>query len=567
MKAIHILKRCSAVILSLALLTACEKDGDKIYLSGLEKSDFMVSETHVVLSKETSANMVLSVAWSSSTLVVSNPTMSAPNVFTAYIQLSTQKDFSSNTIEAQGENESKAYTGAELNTIAKNLGLEPDVATPVYFRLRGSVGNNIEPVYSEVKTVSITSYFIDMTVGNILNNKKEATGITLASPKANGIYTGFIGAISWFNFYFEEGDGLLWGNDAITGTPFVISSEASHWNLWYPAPGGCYYTEINTVAKNWSAVYLPVLSVSGNITGDMTFDRPNNRWYYVFDAPAAGTTTIQLSGQGDQYNKETGDGAPAADKVTIAFTQNGENLDLASTAGNITVNIPATGQSTLIVDLSNPKAWTCKVVNGAEEPDTTIEEVFLIGIDDVITEGWNFDNKLKLYNEDDRKYAGVVNVNSKWGYQIAIKDGNWDDVYMQVSGDAYSGTLAFQEGDNIAKPTPGLYFFDVSLKDLTFELTAVGSEIYLSGLDDDWNLDKKLTATGTPGVYSGSITFAGASPWGFQIVLTESWSVTYGGAEGKLILGDKNNIKDDATLTPGTYTMTVDLVNGTYNIQ
>ncbi|MDL2211236.1 DUF5114 domain-containing protein, partial [Bacteroides sp. OttesenSCG-928-M17] len=239
----------------------------------------------------------------------------------------------------------------------------------------------------------------------------------------------------------------------------------------YPEPHGCYYTEVNTVRKNWSATYLPALSVSGDIAGEMTFDRPNNRWYYVFNAALAGTATIQISGQGDLYNIETGDGAPASDKVSIAFVQDGDNLALAGTAGNITTNIPEAGECTLIVDLSNPKAWTCQVVSGSAEPEKVIEELFLMGIDDGITGGWNFDNKLKLYNEDSKVYNGVINVSSLWGYNIGIEKDNWGDIYKQTEGDAYAGTLAFKEGNNVAAPDPGLYFFNVSLSELTFALT------------------------------------------------------------------------------------------------
>lgn len=554
-------------LLSLALFAACEKDGEKIYLSGLEAGDFMVSETSVTLSKETSAGIVLSVAWSKCTPVISNPNMGAPDVFTAYIQISTQEDFA-NAIETQGENESKAYTGAELNAIAKNLGMEPDVSAPVYFRLRGSMGSNIESAYSETKTVSITPYFIDMTVGNILDSNKAATGITLSSPDANGIYTGFIGATSWFNFFFEESDGRIWGNIGVDGKPFVASSEADSWNFWYPDPAGCYFTEVNTVAKHWSAIHLPVLSVSGDLTADLTYDRPNNRWYYVFEAGAAGSLTIRLSGQGDLYNKETGDAAPAADKVTIAFAPDGDRLVRTSEAGDITVGIPAAGTSTLIVDLNDPKAWTCSVVSGSEEPNAVITELFLIGIDDGITgDDWNFNNTLKLYNEDGQKYAGVINVNSLWGYQIAIENDNWGDIYTQADGDAGAGTLVFQGEGNIAAPAPGLYFFDVSLKDLTYALTAVGDEICLSGLNGVWDFATTLQATGTPGVYSGSITITDVSEWGFKIYLVANdWDHVYGGSAGQLYFGG-GGITDDATLETGTYTMTVDLIHGTYTIQ
>ncbi|MEA5129388.1 MAG: DUF5114 domain-containing protein [Proteiniphilum sp.] len=567
MNIVHILKKYPVVIL-LLLLTACEEDGDKIYLSGLEASEFILTETDILLSKENASKIVLSAAWKNNTLVVSNPDMGAPDVFTAYLQISTQEDFSSNVIETEGTGESKAYTGAELNAIARNLGLVPDVATPVYFRLRGSIGANMESAYSGVKTVYISPYLIDMTVGFILDKDKQQTGLTLASPDADGIYTGFVGATSWYNFFMEEGDGKIWGNLAADGSAFLASSEEGSWNFWYPEPGGCYYTEVNTVRKRWSAIYLPALEVSGDITGEMTFDRPNTRWYYVFNAASAGTATIRFSGQGDEYNYETGDGAPAAGKVTIAFAQENGQLVLTGAAGTISVQVPAAGECTLILDLSDPKNWTCEVTSGSEEPEPVAPEVYVIGIDDGITGGgWNFDNKLYLYNEDNLAYAGVLNVHSLWGYQIGTEKDNWGDVYTQAGGDAYSGTLEFKGQNNLAAPAPGVYLFDVSLKNLTYALTAVGDHVYVNGLDDKWEFNQTLAATSVPGVYSGSITVSGASSYGFKIYLVQNnWNMLFGGSDGKLTYGGAD-IPDSNSWSAGTYTITVDLVNRTYTIQ
>jgi len=556
MKALHLLKKYSVVIL-LILLTACEEDGDKIYLSGLEGSEFILTETDIMLSKENASKIVLSAAWKNSTLVVSNPDMGAPDVFTAYLQISTQEDFSSNVIENEGIGESKAYTGAELNAIARNLGLVPDVATPVYFRLRGSIAPNIESVYSEIKKVNITPYLIDMTIGFILDKDKKQTGLTLVSPDANGVYAGFIGATSWYNFFMEEGDGKIWGNLAADGSAFLASSEENSWNFWYPEPGGCYYTEVNTELKRWSAVYLPVLNITGDIGGEMTFDRPNTKWYYVFNAASAGTATIRLSGQGDEYNYETGDSAPAVDKVTIAFAQENGSLVLAGTPGDITVQIPAAGECTLILDLSDPKNWTCEVTSGSEEPD----HVSLTG------GSWNFDNKLYLYDEDNLAYAGVLNVHSLWGYQIGTEKDNWGDVYTQAGGDAYSGTLEFKGQTNLTAPEPGVYFFDLSLKNLSYALTEVGDHVYVNGLDDKWEFNQTLASTSVPGVYSGSITVNGASSYGFKIYLVrDNWDILFGGSNGKLTYGG-SDIPDSNSWSAGTYTITVDLINRTYTIQ
>lgn len=567
MQTTAILKRCSVAVLALTSLVACRKDGEKMYLSGLEKSELTVSETDVVLSRETSSEVVLSLAWSSSTLAVSDPGVSAPDVFTAHIQMSTADDFSSNVYETLGENESRAYTGAELNTIVKGLGLAPDVSTPVHFRIRGSAGANMGSVYSEAKTVGITSYFVDMSSVQVLDADRQPTGIALYSAASDGIYAGFVGATSWMNFWMEEGDGTLWGNsNTDDGGLYFEATSTDPWNFWYPSPGGCYYTTLNTVTGNLSALYLPVLSVSGDVTGDMSYDRANNRWFHVFEAASAGDITIRLSGQGDRYDSSTGDAAPATDKVPIAFTQNGANLALANAAGDITVHVTAAGESTLTIDLSDPKAWTASVAGGSSEPEPVIEEVFLVGIEDGFPGGnWNFDRALKLYDEEGRKYSGVANVNSLYGYQIAIEKENWSDVYALAEGDASAGTLVYQDtSNNIPAPTPGLYYFDVDLANLSYALTPIGGEIYVSGLDDVWDFTTTLSATETPGVFSGEITVTKVTEWGFKIYLiADNWNIVYGGYDGTLYFNGNDGINP----AEGTYTMTVDLVGGTYTIE
>ena len=86
------------IIFSLTAFTACEKDGDLITLSGLEESELMATETDVVLSQETSAENVLSVSWNTSTLTVSDPNMSAPNILVTTLQMSKTEDFSGSVL-------------------------------------------------------------------------------------------------------------------------------------------------------------------------------------------------------------------------------------------------------------------------------------------------------------------------------------------------------------------------------------------------------------------------------------------------------------------------------------
>lgn len=551
-------------LMAILLLAACEKDGDKIYLNGHESNELIATESDIVLQQEEASKVVLSLTWSKSTLSVSNPAMDAPDLELVYTQISTTNDFSANVVETLETGLSKAYTGAELNTVAKNLSIAADVATPVYIRLKSTIGNNTQPQYSNVVTVNLTAYDIDMTVGFVLDSKQESTSWTLISPEANGIYTGFMGATSWYNFYLREGDGTVWGNDGVNGSAFLLSQEDSKWNCWFPGVGGCHYVEFNTVKKEWSTIYIPVLNVSGDIEGEMTFDRPNNKWYMAFEASSAGSLKIKLQGDAKLYNLSTGDGDDTAIDTSIAFEQENGNIVLAQQAGEITVTVTEAGEYTLTVDLSDPKKWTCQASSGLAEPEPINPFVYLPGIDDGITNSdWNFDHTLSLYNEDELAYAGVINVNSLWGYSINTEENNWNDKYTLGEGDAYAGTLAWQGENNLPAPAPGLYLFEVKLKEPTYNLFSITDKIFLSGVNDVWDFETVLNATDTPGIYAGNITITVASEWGFQIHTDDTWNHKFGGSEGKLYY-QGSNITDDASLEPGTYTMTVNLIEGTY---
>ena len=572
MKTQNKFKLFSLLLISFVIMTACEKDGEKIYLSELGENELVATSDKVVLSQENANEQVLSFSWSAQALTVSNPDMKAPNIISTIMQVSTQQDFTSNVTETAESNLSKSYSGTELNTVAKNLGLAPDVATPLYFRLKSSVGNNMEPVYSNVLTVNITSYFIDMSVGFILDENKTDTGFTLYSPASDGVYTGFMGATSWYNFFMKEGDGTVWGNnndDAANGPPFLLLTASDSWKCWFPGQGGCYYVIMDTKKKEWSSLFLPKLTVSGDISGDMTFDRPNVKWTYTFTAASTNPIKIKIGATGSLYNLATGTDDAAAISTPLAFAQQGETVVLAQSAGDITVTVPAAGECTLTLDLSNPKSWTCSVVSGSTTPVETPKYLYAPGISDG-SGNWTFNNFLTLYDENNLAYAGVFNVDAPGGYTLNIEKDNWGDKYALAEGDASGGTLAFQSDTNIPAPDAGLYLIDASLKGLTYNLTSVGSEIYVGGLNkgpnDTWDFNTVLPATATPGVYSGEVTINFASAWGFKIYLVANdWVHFFGGSSGQLYYNG-NGITDDASLSIGTHQLTVDLIQGTYEI-
>lgn len=558
-----------SLALSLALslgLTACSEDGDIITTNGADAITLSGSGD-VVLNKDDVSALALTLYWNdNSTLHLSDDAVQAPkNATKNTLQFSATSDFTNRVEQLADEGATSAqYTMENLNSLVERLGLVSDVSSPLYIRMSSSLADNLEAQYSNTYTVNVTPYSIDMTHGYVLDANKTDTGWTLYSAASDGIYSGFLGVAAWYNFWLQEGNGTTWGNDGVTGTPFLISSEDSHWNFWYPGQSGCYYTIVNTVKQEWSALYIPSLTVSGDISGEMTYNRQANTWTLTFNAESAGTKTVRIAGTGSQYNAQTGTDDAAAISTPVAFGQNGSSLTFGTTATDISVNVPSTGEMTLTLNLSDPSNWTLTAeAGGAPVEPTVAQQLWVVGVDDGTTGGWKFDQYLTLTDADNLTYAGVVNVNSLWGYRLYTEKDSWDNFYSAANGDAASGTLVAGGEGNISAPTAGLYLIEASLSALTYATTAIQC-VQITGIGDNWDLIP-MTATETAGVYTADITISASTPWGYQIILNEDWSAKFGGTSEQLIYKGDNIPLDDSYIG-STCTFTVDLCKGIVTI-
>jgi hypothetical protein len=430
----------------------------------------------------------------------------------------------------------------------------------MYFRMNMAYGDNTESVYSNVITVNVTCYTIDMSIAFILDADHAETGFTLYSPASNGEYAGFTGVTAWANWYLREGDETLWGNLGVDGNAFVASSnQSTHWNFWYPGLGGCYYTTLSTTGKEWTATYIPALTISGDIDATMKFDRTTVQWSVSFTTTAANASIKVACDNASLYNKTTSTDDAAAIAKTIGFIPHADSTLTFdwnnASAGNIT--IPAAGDYTIIFFLSDPKKWTYRVKSGIVVPEEPISQfLYLPGVDDGLPGGsWTFNNYLKLVSEDDSTFAGAVNVNSLWGYQMGLIKDDWENVYKMGST---AGTLAFKGSTNITPPVAGLYLIQADLKNLTYSHTAITSLSY-AGLNDNWTL-AAMDASAVPGVYTSTVNITSVSPWGCKLYLNGGWDYFYGGADGVLKLGG-TGIVDDATIGVGTYDLVASIRN------
>lgn len=545
-------------------LLSCESDIDPAYVSPAGEITLGGASTTVILRADDPQALAMTLYWSGDgRLEVDDPQLQAPvDAAEETIQLARDAQFAS-TIDLSVERgvRSRQFLSEELNGLLGRLDCPADELTPLYVRIRSRLAANLAPVYSNVLEVMVQPYRIHLNLGRVLDKEWNETAMQLASPEENGIYRGFMGVTGWMNWWFREANNIVWGNLGQTGMTFCASSADDHWNFWFPDPAGCYYTTLNTQEGWWSALHIDNLTVAGDVAGEMTYNLKANQWTLPVDSPAAGTIRITISGQGSLYNRQTTDMGPAIGQE-VAFGGAAEALDFGENASTISVAVPA-GQTQLVLDLSNPLAYTIAAGEAAPEPEA---EPYLYFSGLVTWDG--FDDRLTLYDEGALAYGGAHWIDSEWGYR-AYTLPDWGSAYKAADGaTALAGSLIPADSDgNIPAPEAGLYVMDFSMSALTYALTPVRT-VTFTGLNDDWSEHPMTQSEENPELFTAEFVKTQDTPWGVKVLINGDWSLFFGGGDGVLRLGHSDattGFDGDNALTVGqTYVLTVDLGQQTY---
>ena len=399
------------LLCALTALVSCDESCDKIYLDGFKASNLMASASDVKLSVDNSKDIVLSMAWQNPTLLSSDDTKPAGNgTLLSYLQASASEDFET-VKEYTVSNLSKAFVGTDLNAVAKDLGLTPGESAPLYFRIKSQMGANMDAAYSNVCQVNVTPYLIDMSYINILDKDKDNVLTHLYSPASDGIYTGYMNASAWFNFYGKENDGTVWGNSATDGT-FAIDNTESAWNFWFPGVAGIYYTVIDTKAKEWKATLLKTVKLNGE---DMTYDAPNYAWVKVVTT-TADNTPITIAATGAEYSKATDTNDDNAVVKTLNYTLADGKMTDSDAAGS--VNISKAGTYTITVKVGEKSELTYSIESGdnsTPEPEAS--------------------NTLCMFTKDGSSLLAVMTKVSDGVYTCKYKPSAWENFRFIFVGD------------------------------------------------------------------------------------------------------------------------------------
>jgi hypothetical protein len=550
-------------LLLLLALVSCNKDGDLVTV-GRGDALTLDGSNNIVLDPSNAIGLALTLHWNDNHVLNTNyvdvlvPDGSISNT----LQISKTEDFAScYSLNMSNGVYQKQFTNAELNGELTKLGYEPYAEQPMYVRVASTTGANIEPQYSNVLEMTVVPYKIDYTYAIAMSKDKATELGYLYSPTENGIYTGFLALGGWGNWWLMENDGTTWGNTPVDGSVFNITNTSDAWNLWSSGFNGCRYVTVNTKQKFWNELSIPSVTVSGDITGDMTFNKEKKQWTLVYTAESTSPVTLQFSSPDSRlYNTTTGDAEDSGISTPLYFTSEGVSTDAAE---NITVAAPQAGECTLIIDLSGEKPLYTIEEGSAAPPEELSPVLCIMGNDDK----WDHTEWLRLSDEDSKTYTSAVNMKSSWGFYFTktLDDGDWD----KINQDPDTSDKKLKAGGNdIAAPGEGLYILSASLGWMSYWYEMDGAQVETvsyTGLNDSWEATA-MTATETPGVYTATVNVTADTPWGMQILINGSWDYWFGTrSDGTLTWKAKDNGNPAGIDGNGTYTLTVDICHGTYS--
>lgn len=432
--------------LCVALFCAsCDNDGDTVYVDGMAPSELIATASDVKLDISQRAKIVLQLGWKNPTLLssdVNNPVTG--DLLKTYVEASASENFANATSTAV-TSLSKAYTGTELNTLAKSLGINVNTAGQIYFRIKSMQGDNMEPQYSNVCTVTVTPYFVDMTKLAVLASNKTDTIAYLHSPEADGVYTGYMNATPWLNCWFYEYSGDTWGNYAVDGHAFEISSASDAWNCWFADGTGAWFVKVDTKEMEWSATLLSQLRANGN---NMTYYNKRQQWGYYITTTAA-NEKVTIDADAKEYNKTTR--TDYAEEKTLHFAAADGKLSQASASTEI--NIAKAGTYTVIVAADGNGYLTYSVVEGkvdftaTDEPEAKYPaELFMVNKDDASLD------LARLAKTGDTTYSGTYTLTADWeNFKIVDREnsvvyGSDPSDLFTLSSDAGAWNIWFDDG-------------------------------------------------------------------------------------------------------------------------
>ena len=505
-----------------------------IGFGGSETKELTVSTDKVIMEGLHEENPAVTFIWGDWQLYVDNPEYSVPEgSVEAFLEMSPNADFS--PMESTPvEGHEKTFSEKELNLILLDLGYDTPEAgtategTPLYVRIRYAVSDNIEYRYSRTVRILAAPYPLHLNRMDVVSRDDRTEVLaSLYSPEENGIYSGYMTASDWLNFYLVERDETLWGS--VPGSPYSMTTgETTFYNLWFPEePIYSYYVTADTNEMEWSCEYINTFTLTSKTSVTSTglkFDEASRSW--SARVTTSGAETFMAAAVTTRYGNDCDTGINEDGNEYIIPSANTLQFDDILT-------IPEAGYWSVTIRLSGEKPEAVYV----KDTESYLE---------VTDAGMTVMSRL-FSSARDGMFRGFYYSAGTENFFFAAVD--QETVYGASS---IQGGLSSESDNAISGLQEGLYLLEVNLSDNTWTSTRINSLTAAgdNGLWTDLHYDEKLK------IWTADLDIQ-AVGWGMQILIDGSWD-NYFKSAGNGVLGymEGGNIMAPGA---GRYRLTVDL--------
>ena len=286
-------------------ITSCE-DREIVNIDNQASSVIIdLSKNDLILDSNFPSNPALTINWSSATYTV-------PVEVKYELQMSATETFETSEVLANTTQSQTVatFTTLEMNNAAKKVGLVPDVAQKMYFRVKSFVGDNSLPQVSNVTSLLITPYvasptyeYVDLfligdaTAGGWDNLVSNNNLLPLLKTSDSNIYS-FTGLFKVGGFKIIKEKGSWDAQYGLGASAGVLSTDGGSGDIKITQEG-YYKLTINTSALSYTIEALPnptttynSVSIIGSVNGNWDTDTQLTK--STFDPHLWTATNVEL---------------------------------------------------------------------------------------------------------------------------------------------------------------------------------------------------------------------------------------------------------------------------------
>jgi hypothetical protein len=347
-----------ALLALVILATSCDSDAPLTVLQSVSFSAPITSSAStIVLTEDTADDNATTIAWSAVVFPVE-----APVLYTVQFDLPDNLKgknawLNAKAFEAGNDVLSKSFSQRDLNKIATDLGLKPDIASKIAIRVVAVMDRN---VYSDPIEITVTPYEKSVVFGEIYMPGAYQGGWNVDTASAltaieKGIYQGYVTVLPGYGTVFKVNTARNWaefyGAGANNKEDLVRMSTA---DLQLPGEGS-FQVKVNLNTLKFSAtayawgIVGPASATAAQTAGDanygwnhsvpMSYDYQAKSWKVTADL-LPGAVKIRLN---DNWGINYG---PADPSTNIINKDNG---------GAYTINEAGSYEVTFTIDETDPQ--------------------------------------------------------------------------------------------------------------------------------------------------------------------------------------------------------------------